>query len=174
MPPKSYKKLLKSVHKKPKWVDADVDSPEPGLVYNIYECQECIISNEEDKERPKFKRMVKVPWRKSKSLEQVCPEHRSLLLVKYKICKCGKESWGTKLKSARTCQYCGPYSDYDYEGAPVTYYRMGDYFKVSEKDLGDANRSDCRHRSKCLEVTFKGSKKGIACKDCPYYKEYTI
>lgn len=172
MPPRSYKKHQKAVHKQPKDILITIDDPEPGIVYCIYECQklECILPFDEDKLRPKFKRFIHVPWRKKKALEQCCEKHRSLLKIKYKKCICGAEFWGTRLKSSKTCKFCGTYPEFMIEKIPTRYYRLGEYHKQTDMDLGDAERSDCIHRPICLKVTFSdGSKKGIACKDCPYY-----
>ncbi len=172
MPPRSYKKNQKAVHKKPKDIEIEIENPEPGLVYNIYQCQdlECVLPHNEDKMRPKFKRSINVPWRKKKSLEQCCAKHQALLKIKYKKCQCGAEFWGTRLKSSVTCKFCGTNPEVDIDKAPTVYYRLGEYHKKSDIDLGDPERADCINRPLCLKVTFeKGAKKGIACKDCPYY-----
>ena len=172
MPPRSYKKNKKAVNKKPKDIIIDIPFPILGMVYNIYECQDmqCVALHNTDKLRPKFKRKIKVPWRKKKSLEQCCALHQSLLKIKYKKCNCGAEYWGTRLKSSKTCAQCGTNPEVDLDKIPTKYYRMGDYYKRSEVDLGDPERADCVHRAMCLEVTFvESDKRGIACKDCPYY-----
>lgn len=172
MPPKSFKKYQKSVNKKPKWLEVSIENPDPGVVYNIYECldQDCIKPHDIDKQRERFRRMIKVPWRKKKALEQCCAEHQALLKIKYKKCHCGTEFWGTRLKSSPTCKFCGINPEIDYYATPVRYYRRGEYFKAAAEDLGDPSRADCSFRRECLKVTFqKRTKAGIACKDCPYY-----
>jgi len=130
----------------------------PTLVYNIYECQECIIEVKQDN------LIHKTTINKNRKCE-----HGTPFLLKYKKCTCGTEWYGSLLRITKRCQVCQSYES----TARVKlkkYYRLKIFCFKSKTNLNDPNKWDCHNRSYCLEVTFKnGSNKGLACLDCPFY-----
>lgn len=168
------KKKRKTQYKKPKWVG---ELPMPlvirGVVYNFYACRKCVYTMEYDKARRRRKKSIRLPGNKKNTMEVVCEEHRTPLLIKFKKCKCGQEHWGFYLRSNPTCVNCGRYPD-EFENIEIEkvrdYYRLSEYYKTTIENLGDPDRWDCINRALCLECTYEdGSKKGIACKECPSY-----
>ena len=160
------KKRKKTVNKKPNWVgEIDLSGCIPGLVYNIYQCRECILEYKEDQARSGRKKSLKIPGYKKPQVVEAC-KHREPLLIKYKKCTCGQEFWGFYLREKSTCKHCGAF-----KGATgFRYYRLGEFYTMTDKDLSDEDRWDCINRGICLEVTkVKGSRKAIACQDCPDY-----
>ena len=140
-----------------------------GLVYNIYQCGICIYEHKEDLTRKPRIKIIKIG--KKKKQIPVCTDHKKPLLIKYKKCPCGQEYWGFFLKGGPTCKLCSSFSLNNVtETIDRKYYRLGEFLEETDNDLSDENRWNCRHRSLCLECTYKqGSKKAIACKDCPHY-----
>lgn len=173
------KKKRKTKYKKPKWVG---DLPMPlvirGIVYNFYSCRKCVYTLEYDKGRRKRKKSIRLPGNKKNTMEVVCEEHKTPLLVKFKKCTCGQEHWGFYLRSNPTCGYCGSFPDEfaDIEVDKVRhYYRLSEYYRTTIENWGDPDRWDCINRALCLECTYEdGSRKGIACKNCPLYEKGTI
>jgi hypothetical protein len=167
------KRIKKAVNKKPNWVgEADISKCIPGKVYNIYACRQCIFELKEDRDRPQRKKAIHIPGYTKKQIVEVCP-HREPLLIKYKKCpECGQTYWGFYLRESATCKLCGLYSD---ESSPKerAYYRLKELYKTTIEDLSDPDRWNCVNRDFCLECTYHGgSRKGIACKDCPDYENW--
>lgn len=145
-----------------------------GLVYNIYQCGSCIYEHKEDIARKSRTKTIYI--KKKKKQIPCCTEHREPLLIKYKKCPCGQEYWGFYLHEHPSCKICGSFALNNVtEKAGRKYYRLGEFYKKTADDLSDEDRWNCYHRSLCLECTYKsGSKKAIACKNCPHYIKGTI
>lgn len=168
------KRLQKAVTTKPRWVgEVNLSNCENGKVYNIYQCRTCILENKTDKARPKRKKTIHIPGYKKKQFVEICFCELPLL-IKYKKCTCGQEYWGFFLREHPTCKTCGTFTNSDYI-KKKKWYRLTDFYIASEEDLSDKNKWDCINRNTCLECTFdSGSKKGLACKDCPHYEKGNI
>lgn len=140
----------KPTNKKPIFIKKlDLSFCIPGWVYNIYNCQKCIIENEENI-LMNIKECI----------------HLTKILIKYKQCPCGADWWGINLKATKTCNICNPYIS-----KSKLYYRLKIFKFKSNKNLSDTNKWDCHNRGYCLESTFKkGANIGIACKECPFYE----
>ena len=167
------KKIKRAVSKKPVWVgDLPLIQPEPGLVYNIYQCRECVIDMTTDMTRSQRKRSILLPGDTKKTINVVCAKHKEPLLIKFKRCICGAEYWGFYLHSHSTCKECGKYVEYE-NTKTKDWYRLRQYIKTTSEDLSDKDKWDCINRNLCLECTFvSGYKRAIACKDCPEYETY--
>lgn len=170
------KKPKKALIKKPNWVgDVDLTNCVDGLVYHIYQCRKCIIEYKVDHLRLKRKKFMLLPGNKKKQNVEICNcKIPTPLLIKYKRCPCGAEYWGFYLREKQTCKVCGAYNN-DIGLNPISYYRLLDFYKKTSDDLTDETRWDCLNRSICLLCSREqGSKRGIACKDCPYYEKGSL
>lgn len=151
--------------------DVDLSNTLTNKVYNIYKCKKCILEHKFDKIDRKKRKYVKIfpnDLNKKPYSLHGC-KHQTILLIKYKRCDCGIETFGTRILGNRKCYECDvnvrkPSSDYK------EYYRIKIFCILSKTNLNDPNKWDCKFRSYCLESTFhEGACKGLACKNCRFY-----
>jgi len=173
---KPKKKERKAVTKRPAWVgEIDLSHCEKGLVYNIYQCRKCILEYKQDQARPKRKWALLLPGNKKRQVVEACncPEPTPLL-IKFKKCNCNAEYWGFYLREKETCKLCGAFVLNDMS-KEIDYYRLNEMYKQTTEDLSDSHKWDCLNRNFCLDMCKKeGSRRGLACKDCPFYDQATL